>query len=120
LNDSFASWSNIFKASRNESGFDRVAVRENEGVVYIGSDQIKPNSEIKIGAYVFLVIDSNGDIASIHANSGSVLDISAAVYDNGSMHRVVGIVSEDASLSFDSPITPAEGQDIYFHWTRYI
>ena len=90
-------------------------------MVYIDKrgDPVEPNAKIKIGLYAMLILDSNGDIASVRS-SGSVLDISAAVYDNGSMHRVSGIVSEDASLSFDSPITPAEGQEIYIHWVRYV
>ena len=119
FNNSFASWSNILNAARNESGFSHTSVVGKGGVVYIGSKQVKPNTEIKIGLYAMLVLDSNGDIASIHSSS-NVLDISAAVYDNGSMHRVSGIVSEDAGISFDSPITPAEGQEIYIHWTRYV
>lgn len=121
LNNSFASWTNILKASRVDQGFDHAPIRDRgDGSMEIGGEQVKPNAEIKIGLYAMLVIDSNGDIASVHSSAGSVLDISAAVYDNGSMHRVSGIVSEDAGLSFDSPITPQEGQEVYIHWARYI
>lgn len=121
LNNSFASWTNILKASRVDQGFDHAPIRDRgDGSMEIGGEQVKPNAEIKIGFYAMLVIDSNGDIASVHSSAGSVLDISAAVYDNGSMHSVSGIVSEDAGLSFDSPITPQEGQEVYIHWTHYV
>ena len=118
FNDSVASWSNIINASRFEQGFDQVNVRQLEdGSIDIGGVLIMPNCEIKIGGYVILVIDSNSKIASVRSN-GSEMDISAAVSDNGSMHRVSGITSNMAGLSFDPPITPAEGQTIYIHWTR--
>lgn len=120
LEDSFASWSNIINTSRVESGFDHVTIEVRGDVVYINDAQVNPNSEIKIGTYVFLVIDGNGAITSIHANSGSVLDISAAVFGGDGVHRVVGLVSESSGLSFDAPITPAVGQKVYFHWTRYV
>lgn len=119
MNGSFASWGRVINAAKNEQGFDSFLVTEGGGLVYIENEQVKPNSEIKVGSYAELVIDSNGKIASVRAALGSVLDISAAVYDNGSMHRVSGIVSNDAGLSFDSPITPADGQTIFIHWTRY-
>lgn len=115
-----ATWANIIKAARNEQGFDRVSVTEEGGSIFIGSEQVKPNSEIKIEPYVSLVIDSNGDIESIHSTGGNVLDVSVAVYDNGSVHRVSGIISEDSSLSFESPITPGEGQVIFIHWSHYV
>jgi len=120
FNDSLASWSNIIKAARFEQGFDNVNVRQRgDGSIEIGVVRVKPNSEMKIGAYVILIIDSNSKIASVRAN-GSVLDISVAVIEsNGSTHRVSGIISDTAGLSFDSPITPAEGQTIYTHWTLY-
>lgn len=118
MNGSFASWGRVINAAKNEQGFDSFLVTEGGGVVYIETEQVKPNSEIKVGSYAELVIDSNGKIASVRAALGSVLDISAAVYDNGSASRVSGIVSTDG-LSFDSPITPADGQTIFIHWTRY-
>ena len=117
FNDSFASWSNIINVARAEQGFDHAAIRPMEGGgMGIEGELIKPNSEIKIGRYVLLVIDSNSKIASIHAG-GDVLDVSAAVIESSTAHRVSGIISSDAGLSFDSPITPAEGE-IYVHWTR--
>ena len=123
FNDSFALWSNIIKAARVKQGFDNVTVHQTgDGSIEIGKYRVEPNSEIGIldyVDYVVLVIDSNGKIASVRAN-GCVLDISAAVYEtNGSMHRVSGIISNTAGLSFDQPITPAEGQVIYIHWTRH-
>ena len=120
FNDSSASWSSIIKAARVEQGFNRANIRQMEdGSMEINGVQVAPNHEIKIGAYTLLSIDSNGKIASLRANSGgNVLDVSVAVFDTGSVHRVSGIVNEVAGLSFDSPITPAEGQEIYIHWTR--
>ena len=118
--DPVASWSSIINAARIEQGFDQVTVyQRGDGSIEIGDVRISPNSEIKIGAYVVLVIDGNSKIASVRAN-GSVLDISVAVFEfNGSMHRVSGIISGTDGLSFDQPITPAEGQNIYIHWSRY-
>lgn len=115
-----ASWGQIINAARNEQGFDRVVVTESGGLVFIGDNQVNPNSDIKIEPYVMLVIDSNGDIESIYATGGNVLDVSAAVYDNGSVHRVNGIISDDGGLSFESPITPGEGQVIFIHWSHYV
>lgn len=120
FNDSVASWRSIINAARFEQGFDHADIRQmGDGSIEIGGVQVAPNSMIKIGAYVILVIDSNGKIASVRANS-CVLDISAAVFEtNGSVHSVSGIVNGNAGLSFDQPITPAEGQVIYTHWTRH-
>ena len=118
FNDYVATWDNIILAARVEQWFDKVNVRQREdGSIEIGDVQVTQNSEIKIGSFALLVIDSNSKIASVRAN-GSVLDISAAVDDNGNMHRVSGIISDTAGLSFDPPITPAEGQVIYINWTR--
>lgn len=118
-NDFFASWDSIINATKIEQGFDHAPVRQTGGGgIEIDGELITPNSEIKIGIYAMLVIDSNSKIASIHANSGSVLDVSVAVFDTGSVHRVSGIVTDTAGLSFDAPITPAEGQEIYIHWAR--
>ena len=119
FNDSFVLWERIINTARVEQGFDNVNVRQmGDGSIEIGKELINPNSEIVILDYVVLVIDSNSKIASVRAN-GCVLDISAAVYEtNGSMHRVSGIISDTAGLSFDQPITPAEGQVIYIHWIR--
>ena len=117
FNNSSASWSSIINAARVKQGFDCVNVRQmGDGSIEINDVLIKPNCEIKIGAYVVLVIDSNSKIASVRANN-SVLDVSAAVSANGNMHRVSGIVNGSDGLSFDPPITPAEGQEIYTHWT---
>lgn len=120
FNDSLASWYSIIKASKFEQGFDQANVLQREdGSMEIDGVQVSPGSKIKIGAYVALVIDSNSKIASVRSN-GSVLDISVAVSEsNGSMHGVSGIISDTAGLSFDQPITPAEGQVIYTHWSRY-
>ena len=120
FNDSFASWSDIIiSAERGKQGFDHANIRQSgDGSIEIGVVQVKPNSEIKIGSCAILVIDSNSKIASVRA-SGYVLDVSVAVFDNGNMHRVSGIISKSGGLSFDAPITPAEGQEIYIHWTRY-
>lgn len=115
-----ATWSDIINATKIKQGFDHASVRQTGGDIHIGDVLIRPDSkEIEIGLYVILVIDSNSKIASVRATNGSVLDISAAVFDTGSTHRVSGIVNETAGLSFDAPITPAEGQEIYIHWTRY-
>lgn len=117
FNDSSASWSNIIKAAKVEQGFDHASVRQTEGGIEIDGVLISPNSEIKIGAYVIAVIDSNSKIASVRSNE-RLLDVSAAVIESGTAHRASGIVSSSAGLSFDAPITPAEGQEIYVHWTR--
>ena len=116
--DFSVAWSDILKAARIEQGFDEANVSRGVGdSMNINDVQVSPNSEIKIGAYAVLVIDSNSKIASVHTNAG-VMDISVAVVEfNGSMHRVSGIISNSLDLSFDSPITPAEGW-IYIHWAR--
>lgn len=119
FDDSFASWSDIINASKIEQGFDHASIRQRgDGSMEVGGVQVTPNSEIKIGAYVVAVTDSNSKIASVRAN-GCVLDVSAAVIESSTAHRVSGIVSGNAGLSFDSPITPAEGQEFYVHWVRY-
>lgn len=119
LNDSFASWSDIINAAHVKQGFDLANILQMEGGgIKIGGVLINPNSEIKIGDYVLLVIDGNSKIASVRSN-GSVLDVSVAVFDTGSVHRVCGILKGTAGLSFDAPITPAGGQELYIHWTRY-
>lgn len=119
VNDDFASWSDIINAARVKQGFDLANIIQMEGGgIKIGGVLIKPNSEIKIGDYVLLVIDGNSKIASVRAN-GSVLDVSVAVFASGVVHRVCGIVNNTAGLSFDAPITPAGGQELYIHWTRY-
>lgn len=119
LDDAFASWSDIINAARVKQGFDLANIIQMEGgSIEIGGVLIKPNSEIKIGDYVLLVIDGNSKIASVRSN-GSVLDVSVAVFDTGSAHRVCGILKGTAGLSFDAPITPAGGQELYIHWTRY-
>ena len=120
LNDAFASWSDIINAAKSEQGFDHANIRQRgDGSIEIGGVLIEPNSEIKVGSYAILVIDSNSKIASVRSNVGNVLDVSVAVFDIGSVHRVSGIVNDTAGLSFDAPITPAEGQELYIHWTRY-
>ena len=120
LNDSVASWSSIINAARVERGFDQAYMRKREdGSIEIEGIQVEPNSQIQIGAYTSLVIDSNSKIVSVCATAGGgVLDISLAVSANGSLYRVSGIVNGSDGLSFDQPITPAEGQIIYTHWTR--
>lgn len=119
VNDSFASWSDIINAAHVKQGFDLANILQMEGGgIKIGGVLINPNSEIKIGDYVLLVIDGNSKIASVRSN-GSVLDVSVAVFDTGSVHRVCGILKGTAGLSFDAPITPAGGQELYIHWTRY-
>ena len=119
-NNYFASWSSIINAARFKQGFDHASIRQREdGSMEVDGVQVTPNSEIKIGDYVIAVIDSNSKIASVRAND-YVLDVSAAVIESSSTaHRVSGIVSSSAQLSFDSPITPAEGQELYVHWARY-
>lgn len=115
---SSASWSDLIRAAKSEQGFDHAPIRQREdGSMEIGGVMIKPNSEINIGSDAILVIDGNSQIASIHAKG--VLDISVAVFASGSVHRVSGIVNDTAGLSFDAPITPAEGQEVYIHWARY-
>lgn len=119
FNNSVASWSSIINAARVVQGFEFEDIRQREdGSIEIGGEQVMPNSEIKIGGYVLLVFDSNGDIASVRAENDD-LDISAAVSANGSMHSVSGIVSMSSGLSFDPPITPADGQSFYCHWVRF-
>lgn len=114
-----ASWANIINSASGESGFDHKPIRQRgDGSIEIDGTQVKPNSEIKIGDYVILVIDSNSKIASVRANV-SVLDVSVAVIESSTAHRASGIVSSSAHLSFDAPITPAEGQGLYVHWVRY-
>ena len=120
LDTDVASWSNIVKVAKVEQGFDHTIIYPENGSLAIGYDPITPNSEIKIWDYVLFVIDSNGKIASVRATGGNVLDVSVAVFDTGSAHRVSGIVNETAGLSFDAPITPAEGQQIYVRWARYV
>ena len=123
-----ATWSNIINAAnsvggdiRAEQGFDHAPIRQTGGgSIQIGDDLISPNSEIKIGLYAMLVIDSNSKIASVRATGGNVLDVSVAVFDTGSVHRISGIVNDTSGLSFNAPITPAEGQELYIHWTRYV
>lgn len=122
FNDAKAPWSRIISVANAENGFDHATILQGkdgsmEISMGVGNKQIYPNSEIVIATYVVLVFDSNSKIASVHAN-GSVLDISVAVFDTGSVHRVSGIVNDTNGLSFDAPITPAEGQEIYIHWTR--
>lgn len=120
FNDSFASWSDIINAAKVEPGFDHAPIRQREdGSIEIGGVLITPNSEIQIGTYAILVIDSNSKIASVRSTGGRVLDVSVAVFGSGSVHRVNGIVNDTAGLSFDAPITPAEGQELYIHWARY-
>ena len=118
FNNSVASWSSIINASKVKQGFNNASVRQREdGSIEIDGVQVTPNSTMKIGGHVVLVIDSNSKMASVRAN-GEILDISVAVREtNGNMHRVSGIISGTAGLSFDPPITPAEGQAIYIHWT---
>ena len=120
LNGASASWSDIINAARIEQGFNHASIRQREdGSMGVDGEQITPNSEMKIGTYVIAVIDSNSKIASVRA-SGFVQDVSVAVIESsGTAHRVSGIISDNAGLSFDSPITPAEGQEIYVHWARY-
>lgn len=119
LNEASASWNNIINASRVKQGFDHASVHQlGSGSIEIGGVLISTNTEIQIGSCARLFIDSNGKIASVRSDGG-VLDISAAVYDGVTMHRVCGIVNKTADLSFDAPITPAEGQEIYIRWTRY-
>lgn len=116
---SFAEWSSIINAARLEQGFDYASVSQMEdGSFEINGVPVIPNKEIIIGDHVLFVIDSNSKIASVRANS-SALDVSAAVIEGSTAHRVSGIVVNDAVLSFDSPITLARGQQIYVHWTRY-
>lgn len=118
-NDAFASWGSIINAAKIGQGFDHAPIRQTgDGNFEIGSVLIMPNSEIKIGDCVAIVIDSNSKIASVRS-IGYVLDISVAVIESSTAHRVSGIVSNAAGLSFDAPITLAEGQEIYIHWTRY-
>lgn len=120
FNDFSASWSNIINAANIEQGFDHASIRVGGGgIVEIGGTQVKPNIEIEIGKYVVLVINNESQIASIRSMGSGVLDISAAVFASGSVHRVFGIVNSTDGLSFDAPITPAEGQEIYIHWTQY-
>ena len=120
LNDSSASWSDIINAAKIKQGFEYAPIASDKGSLVIGGNLITPNSVIKLGSYVLIQIDSNGKIASVRANYGSVaLDISAAVSEDLNMYRVSGLVSETSGISFDSPITPAEGQIIYIHWTRF-
>lgn len=120
FNDSSVSWSDIIKAAKTQQGFYHVSAHQTaDGNIEIDNVRIKPNSVIKIGDYAVLVIDSNSKIASVRTNSSGVIDISAAVFDTGSVHRVCGIVNSTAGLSFDAPITPAEGQEIYIHWTLF-
>lgn len=121
FNGSFATWPSILKAAKVEQGFYHVPVRQlGGGSIEVGDVGIKPNIKIKIGDYALFVIDSNSKIESVRSTGGNVLDVSVVVFDIGSVHRVSGIVNDTAGLSFDAPITPAEGQEIYIHWTRYV
>lgn len=120
LNDLSTTWADIINATKIEQGFDRKTIHVWGGsTITIDDVEVKPNSEIKIGDYAVLVFDSNSNILSVRAN-GCVLDVSAAVIESSTAHRARGIVSSSAHLPFeDSPLTPAEGQEIYVHWTRY-
>lgn len=119
FHNSSASWSSIINAAKVEQGFDHAPVRQREdGSIEIDGKGVTPNSVIKIGNYARLVIDSNSKIASVRSD-GNVLDVSVAVFASGSVHRVSGIVNDTDGLSFDAPITPEVGQEIYIHWTRY-
>ena len=118
---SFALWSDIIKAANVKQGFDHASIRQmGDGSIDIGGNGVKPNSVVAIGGYALFVIDSNSKIASVSSTGGSVLDVSVAVFDTDSVHRVSGIVNDTAGLSFDAPITLAGGQEIYIHWTRYV
>lgn len=121
FNETAVNWSAIIKAASNESKFSTASISMEEGIAYLnGIEQLKPNQRYKIDAYVNLVIDGEGQISAVRATSGEIMDISAAVYESasGTMHRVSGISANESDLSFESPITPAEGQEIYVHWTR--
>lgn len=118
LGGSNASWGQIINAARTESRFDHATVNEVEGVVYIDFNQVKPNSEVEIGLYCLLRTDSNGYFESVCAN-GDVLDISVAIRGNGDMRRMSGIVDNEFGITFEPPITPVDGQEIFIHWTRY-
>lgn len=117
---SYASWYDILNAAKVEQSFDHASIRQRgDGSMEIYGVQVTPNSEINVGKYVIFVIDSNSKIASVRTTD-SVLDVSVAVIESSTTHRVCGIVNNTAGLSFDAPITPAEGQEIYIHWTRYV
>lgn len=127
FNESSASWSDIINAAKIKQGFNHAYVHQtSDGSIEIGGKLVKPNSDIKIGD-ARLAIDSNSKIASVRADYGAfMLDISAAVFDDyansadeGSVHRVSGIVSEVIGLSFNAPIPLAEGQLILIHWVEY-
>lgn len=119
-NESQASWSSIVNAARVEQGFDRVEVRQGgDGSIEIGGVKVVPNSDVPIGEYGLLVINNESQIAEICGN-GAILDMSVLVIKDGNTHRVSGIAYNDVGLSFDAPITPADGQEICIHWTRFL
>ena len=118
-NSNYASWSSIIDATKVVQGFEHASIHSSgSGIFAIGSEQINPNTTIAIGKYTSIVIDSESHIAGIRTTA-EVLDVSASVCEpNGNNYSVSGIASHTAGLSFDHPITPAEGQNIFIRWVR--
>ena len=122
-NSNYQSWSSIIDATEvvHEfvQGFEHETVySRGSGIFVIRGEQINPNTTIALGKYTSIVIDSESHIAGIRITD-EVLDISASVCEpNGNNHSVSGIASRTSDLSFDPPVTPAEGQKIFIRWVR--
>lgn len=122
-NTKYKSWSSIINATEFVNGF--VQGFENEtihsrgsGIFVIRGEQINPNTTIALGKYTSIVIDSESHIAGIRITE-EVLDISASVcVPNGNNYSVSGIASLTSDLSFDPPVTPADGQRIFIRWVK--
>ena len=116
----YASWSSIINATKVVQGFEHESINSSEsGIFVIGGKQINPNTTIALGKYTSVVIDSESHIAGIRVTADDELDVSASVCEsNGNNHSVSGIATQTADLSFDPPVTPAEGQHIFIHWVK--
>ena len=118
-NSKYKSWSSIVNATKVEQGFDVETIySRGSGIFVIKGEQINPNTTIALGRFTSIVIDSESHIAGIRVTA-EVLDVSASVCGpDGDNHSVSGIASHTADLSFDPPVTLAEGQHIFIRWVK--
>ena len=117
-NSNYVSWSSIINATEKiEQGFDQGSIHSRgSGIFVIGGEQINPNTTIALGKYTSIVIDSESRIAGIRVTA-EVLDVSASVcISNGNNYSVSGIATHTSDLSFNPPVTPVDGQDIFIRW----
>ena len=122
-NYDYESWSSILKATYNElgreQGFETASIYSSGSDIFMsGGKQINPNTTIELGKYTSIVIDSESHIAGIRITA-EVLDISASVcVPSGNNYSVSGIASHTTDLSFNPPVTPADGQHIFIRWVK--